>query len=36
MSRRRTVFMAADNRWCNVCDVRRSCPVHVEGGQVTP
>lgn len=29
-------FLAADNRWCNVCDVRRSCPVHVEGGQVTP
>ena len=29
-------FAAAENRWCGVCVSRRSCPVHAEGGQVTP
>ncbi|WP_197681603.1 ATP-dependent helicase [Actinopolymorpha singaporensis] len=29
-------FDASENRWCGVCPSRRSCPLHVEGGQVTP
>ena len=29
-------FTATENRWCTVCVVRRSCPIHAEGGQVTP
>ncbi|MET9022073.1 ATP-dependent DNA helicase [Actinopolymorpha sp. NPDC004070] len=29
-------FHATENRWCGVCPSRRSCPLHVEGGQVTP
>ncbi|MFD2079383.1 ATP-dependent helicase [Actinopolymorpha cephalotaxi] len=29
-------FDATENRWCGVCPSRRSCPLHVEGGQVTP
>ncbi|WP_202805775.1 ATP-dependent helicase [Actinopolymorpha alba] len=29
-------FDASENRWCGVCVVRRSCPIHTEGGQVTP
>ncbi len=29
-------FPAAENRWCGICVVRRSCPIHAQGGQVTP
>ncbi|WP_211310490.1 ATP-dependent helicase [Thermasporomyces composti] len=29
-------FVAIENHWCGVCPVRRSCPLHAEGGQVTP
>ncbi|HEY8454021.1 MAG TPA: ATP-dependent DNA helicase [Actinopolymorphaceae bacterium] len=29
-------FPATENRWCGICSVRRSCPIHAEGGQVTP
>ena len=29
-------FPATENRWCGICVSRRSCPVHAEGGQVTP
>jgi RecB family exonuclease len=29
-------FPGTENRWCGVCVSRRSCPVHAEGGQVTP
>ncbi|MGW5360339.1 ATP-dependent helicase [Actinopolymorpha pittospori] len=31
-----STFDATENRWCGVCVVRRSCPIHSEGGQVTP
>lgn len=31
-----SVFHATANRWCGICPVRRACPVHGEGGQVTP
>ncbi|GAB3415129.1 ATP-dependent helicase [Flindersiella endophytica] len=31
-----TEFGAKKNKYCTICPVRRSCPLHAEGAQVTP